>query len=100
MPDLGQPGFSGESQMKTFTRIMLPAVLVGATLLGGCATKLNEADEARLTQAVQDAAEAKQVAQQALAEAQTATASANRAAESAQAANEKADRIFQRSLRK
>lgn len=86
--------------MKTLTRILLPAVFVGATLLGGCATKLNDADSAKLTQAVQDAAEAKQIAQQALAASQAATASANRAAESAQAANEKADRMFQRSLRK
>lgn len=86
--------------MNMLTRIALPAVLVGATLLGGCATKLNDADQAKLTQAAQDAAEAKQIAQQALAASQAATASANHAAESAQAANEKADRIFQRSLRK
>ncbi|HEX7775597.1 MAG TPA: Lpp/OprI family alanine-zipper lipoprotein [Parvibaculum sp.] len=86
--------------MNKFARIALPIALAGATLLGGCATKLNDADEARLTQAVQDAAEAKQTAQQALAASQAATASANHAAESAQAANEKADRIFQRSLRK
>lgn len=86
--------------MNMLTRIVLPAVFVGATLLGGCATTLNEADAAKLSQASQDAADAKQIAEQALAASQAATASANRAAESAQAANEKADRMFQRSLRK
>ncbi|MDO8290298.1 MAG: Lpp/OprI family alanine-zipper lipoprotein [Parvibaculum sp.] len=86
--------------MKSLKHIVLPAILVGATLLGGCATKLDAADAARLNQAVQDAADAKQIAQEALAASQAATQSANKAAESAQAANEKADRIFQRSLRK
>ena len=86
--------------MNKFTRIALPAILAGATLLGGCATKLNDADQAKLNQAVQDSADAKQIAQQALAASQAATTSANQAAASAQAANEKADRIFQRSLRK
>jgi hypothetical protein len=86
--------------MNKLARIALPVMFVGATFLGGCATKLSDADEARLSQAVQDAAEAKQTAQQALAASQAATASADHAAASAQAANEKADRIFQRSLRK
>jgi hypothetical protein len=86
--------------MTKIAHIALPAILAGTLFLGGCATRLNDADEAKLTQAVQDAAEAKQIAQQALAASQAATASANHAAESAQAANEKADRIFQRSLRK
>jgi hypothetical protein len=86
--------------MNILSRIMLPAALATATLLGGCATTLNEQDQAKLNQAVQDSAEAKQIAQQALTTAQSAAASADRAAASAQAANEKADRIFQHSLRK
>jgi hypothetical protein len=89
-----------EKLMNMLSRIALPAALATATLLGGCATTLNEQDQAKLNQAGQDSAGAKQIAQQALTTAQSAAASADRAAASAQAANEKADRIFQRSLRK
>ncbi len=86
--------------MNMLSRITLPAALASAMLLGGCATHLNDQDQAKLDQAVKDSAEAKEMAQQALTQSQAAASSADRAAASAQVANEKADRIFQRSLRK
>ena len=84
-----------------------------AILTCGCTT-LSDQDRALLTQASQNAQEAKQqatqaeaTAHQALDQAKSAQATANGAAQSAaqaaadaKAANEKADRIYRRSLRK
>ena len=93
--------------MKMISRMAVPAALLSLTLLGGCATSLNEQDQAKLDNAVQTANDAKATANEALAKANAAAASADQAAASAQAAaanaqsaNEKVDRIFQRSLRK
>lgn len=99
------PGFSATRNSHTPKQqvpsgFIWPAAIASTLLLGGCATHLNEQDQAKLDQAVKDSAEAKEMAQQALTQSQAAAASADRAAASAQAANEKADRIFQRSLRK
>jgi len=83
-------------------RLFNPALLALVPLiaLGACTTKLNDEDRALLTQAGQNAAEAKATAQQALTAAQAAQASAAQAAADAKTAAERADRMFQHSQRK
>jgi uncharacterized protein DUF3359 len=85
------------------TKLALAAPLL---LLGAC-TSLSDADRAMLTNAAQNAeqarvqsAQAQEAACAAQASAAAAAQNAERAAADARAANEKADRMFQRQLRK
>lgn len=80
-------------------RVAVVGLIASLGLLGACST-LSEQDRTTLTQASQNAADAKASADRANTTAQQALQAAQAAQTSAQQANEKADRMFQKSLRK
>jgi len=80
-------------------KVAMAGLIASLGLLGACST-LGEQDRATLTQASQNAADAKASADRANATAQQALQASQAAQTSAAQANEKADRMFQKSLRK